>query len=330
MISVLVCLDMKEVLYSIVIPTHARALEVKRALESALATAPGVNCEVIVVEDQTEGAKLELKDYIENGSVKYFRRFDGKKGASRSRNLGVEMASGKYILFLDDDDRLVPGYIPSLISLFLEGKACWGFGNQIFEGVVHRRPSRLPSISGYIKNGVFRNKVAPLSSGFWIRRDVFLTIGGLCPSLIIDEDTDLCCRLAKEGFPPYYLNLDAVVLGRFDGLKRLTSSTKSEVRASCYYLTFVRNFQECKRIYGVSSFLALRAHRALLRAGDFKSARILRANHFHLFLRLVLFLHICKHSIDNVVASIGSAHGALFCSSENKDLIQGEDPRGKK
>jgi len=301
---------MKEILYSIVIPTHGRAREAKRALESALKAVPDVAFEVIVVEDQTEGAKLELKNYIENGVVKYFRRFDGKKGASRSRNLGVEMASGKYILFLDDDDRLLPGYISSLFPLFSEGKASWGFGNHVIEGVMHRRPSRLPSASGYIRNSKFRNKVAPLSSGFWIRRDVFLAVGGLCPSLVLDEDTDLCCRLLKEGFFPYYLNLDAVILARSDGLKRLTNSTTSEVHARCYYLTYVRNFQACKEICGASSFLALRAHRALLRAGDFKSARILRANQFGLFLSFVLYLHICKHFIENLAAKFANARGA--------------------
>jgi hypothetical protein len=48
----------------------------------------------------------------------------------------------------------------------------------------------------------------------------------------------------------------------------------------------------------------------LLRAGDFKSARILRANQFGLFLSFVLYLHICKHFIENLAAKFANARGA--------------------
>lgn len=99
--------------YSIIVPTHQRALLLKRTLTSIKAQSPAIKTEVIVISDvadaQTDEACLELlgKDDI------YIRR-NGPCGPSASRNLGLRIASGRYILFLDDDDTWHDGFLEKL------------------------------------------------------------------------------------------------------------------------------------------------------------------------------------------------------------------------
>ena len=90
---------------SVVIPTHRRGQLVVRAVESVLASSIKP-AEIIIVEDQSHDALISLEKYINSGSVKYFQKSDDSSGAASTRNYGVNNASQKYILFLDDDDTL--------------------------------------------------------------------------------------------------------------------------------------------------------------------------------------------------------------------------------
>lgn len=91
-------------LISIIIPTFNRKLLVKDAIDSVLIQKPQ-NYEVIVVDDgSTDGTAEFIKTL--NLPVKVIRVKNG--GASRARNIGIKKAKGKYILFLDSDDLLLP------------------------------------------------------------------------------------------------------------------------------------------------------------------------------------------------------------------------------
>jgi glycosyltransferase involved in cell wall biosynthesis len=97
---------------SIVVPTYRRPSTLERALAS-VAGATRADHEIIVVDDCPEGSGFEIA-----------RRFGARcvfkagqdRGHSASRNLGLGMASGVFVAFLDDDDFFNPGGLDALLD----------------------------------------------------------------------------------------------------------------------------------------------------------------------------------------------------------------------
>ena len=94
---------------SIVIPTYKRLPSLKKCLESVVGQATE-GMELIVVDDFSQDG---TKDYLLELAGRYpFVKpsFNPRNcGVNYSRNRGIELASKKFILFLDNDDELVPG-----------------------------------------------------------------------------------------------------------------------------------------------------------------------------------------------------------------------------
>lgn len=86
---------------SIIIPCYNKRRFVAETIESALSQT--VKCEVIVVDDgSTDGSLDVIRSY--GNSVRWF---SGKNlGGSAARNVGLSMATGSWIQFLDADDRI--------------------------------------------------------------------------------------------------------------------------------------------------------------------------------------------------------------------------------
>ena len=99
--------------YSIIVPTHQRALLLKRTLASIKAQSPAIRTEVIVIADVADTRTDEICQELLEASDIYVRR-NGPCGPSESRNLGMRLATGRYILFLDDDDAWHAGFLEAL------------------------------------------------------------------------------------------------------------------------------------------------------------------------------------------------------------------------
>ena len=114
--------EMKEIkitsipLISIVIPTYNRAWCIKRAIDSVL-TQTYQNFEIIVVDGgSTDNTKEKITD-IKDGRVKYYR-YNTRTTIGTNRNKGMELSNGKYILFLDSDDELLPTALEEVVNKF--------------------------------------------------------------------------------------------------------------------------------------------------------------------------------------------------------------------
>lgn len=89
---------------SVVIPTYNRGSLITEAVESALGqSVPRV--EVIVVDDGSNDDTLErLAPY--HGRITIVQT--NHRGAPHARNAGIKVARGRYVAFLDSDDRYLP------------------------------------------------------------------------------------------------------------------------------------------------------------------------------------------------------------------------------
>lgn len=88
-------------LISVVIPTYYRNSALIDALKS-VKEQEYENVEIIVVDDSGE---RHASSVVKNEGVKYIA-FDENKGAQAARMEGINLASGKFVQLLDDDDQL--------------------------------------------------------------------------------------------------------------------------------------------------------------------------------------------------------------------------------
>jgi glycosyltransferase involved in cell wall biosynthesis len=102
---------MKTEKVSIVIPCYNQAEYVSDAIESAI-NQTYEDIEVIVVNDgSTDNSREIIRKY--HGIILIDQE---NKGLSAARNVGIAEASGKYIVTLDADDKIVPSYIEKTIG----------------------------------------------------------------------------------------------------------------------------------------------------------------------------------------------------------------------
>lgn len=95
-------------LISIIIPSYNRENLISETLDSILAQTY-TNWECIIIDDRsTDGTNAIIEGYSnsDNRFVTVSKPLELKQGASVSKNLGLLMARGEYIQFLDSDDIL--------------------------------------------------------------------------------------------------------------------------------------------------------------------------------------------------------------------------------
>jgi glycosyltransferase involved in cell wall biosynthesis len=97
---------------SIIIPTYKRPEKLDRAL-SSIGNAFSESHEIIVVDDCPEGSGFEVAKLF---AARYFSKAGLQRGLSYSRNIGLSLARGRYVTFIDDDDYFSPGGLDHLLA----------------------------------------------------------------------------------------------------------------------------------------------------------------------------------------------------------------------
>ena len=105
-------------LISFVMPAYNRAFCIERSINSFLRQAAG-DTELIVVDDgSSDGTEaLVAKTYateIAQGRIRFVRT--ANNGVCKARNVGLSMARGEWIAYLDSDNEIVPDFIETVKS----------------------------------------------------------------------------------------------------------------------------------------------------------------------------------------------------------------------
>jgi glycosyltransferase involved in cell wall biosynthesis len=110
---------MDKSLVSIIIPTFNRAHLIIQTLES-VKNQSYTNWECLIIDDNSTDKSIEvINDFIKEDlrfSV-YIKQKKEKKGASTSRNIGINNSKGSYIQFLDSDDLLSQNKLEAQLEL---------------------------------------------------------------------------------------------------------------------------------------------------------------------------------------------------------------------
>ena len=203
---------------SIVIPCYNRAWILEEAIRSVF-DQHFQDFELIVVDDGSTDDTAELLAAYPR--IRTTRQ--DHAGVSSARNLGISLARGTYIAFLDSDDLWLPEKLSAQVAFFqkrpdvliCQTEEIWlRNGARVNPKRRHAKPSGM-----IFEDSTKLCLVSP--SAVMIRRDLFETIGGYDESLPACEDYDLWLRTTCR-FPVYLLPTPLVIKrgGHGDQLSR--------------------------------------------------------------------------------------------------------------
>lgn len=109
---------------SVVIPAYNAETFIEHTLQSLLKQNTG-RMEIIVVDDgSSDGTGETVRRLIDEGGYPNLRLHAQQNGGvSSARNTGLQQAKGTYVFFLDADDYVADGFVPSLLKLMDETRA---------------------------------------------------------------------------------------------------------------------------------------------------------------------------------------------------------------
>jgi glycosyltransferase involved in cell wall biosynthesis len=181
---------------AVIIPTFNHARFLGEALASVVAQTRPAD-EVIVVDDGSSdhpGAVV-----AKFPGVRIIRQEN--RGLSAARNTGLRSTRASYVIFLDADDRLLPGAIKVNLRHAGKHKDCafvYGGFYQIFENTRMRGPD---CYIGVQDNGYFellRFNIVGMVAAALFRRQCVIEVGGFDESVEKSEDYDIYLRLAQR------------------------------------------------------------------------------------------------------------------------------------
>ncbi len=190
--------------FSLIIPVYNRPQEVDELLQS-LTQQTFKEFEVIIVED---GSTLTCQKVVEKyeEQIKIFYFFKPNSGPGASRNYGAEYANGDYLIILDSDCIIPPGYLTEVYRE-LCNNPCDAFGgpDRAHESFTQMQKAINYGMTSFFTTGGIRggkkklDKFYPRSFNMGIGRDTFSKLTGFS-NMRFGEDIDFSIRLYNEGY----------------------------------------------------------------------------------------------------------------------------------
>lgn len=98
---------------SVIVPVYNTVNYVRYCVESILSQTMK-DFELILVDDGSSDGSEKICDEYSKNNLNVISLHQKNKGVSAARNLGIEMASGDYIVFVDSDDWVESDYLEIL------------------------------------------------------------------------------------------------------------------------------------------------------------------------------------------------------------------------
>lgn len=101
------------VLLSIIVPIYNVEKYLEECLDSLLLGMQD-KCEIILVDDGSKDSSSDICEKYAKNDARIRVNHKENGGLSSARNVGLSMATGKYITFVDSDDKVFPESIPDI------------------------------------------------------------------------------------------------------------------------------------------------------------------------------------------------------------------------
>ena len=228
---------------------------------------------IFVIDNSSDGSQALLEEFRKSYPDKKIEihRNQTNLGPAKSRNIGVELAEGEIILFLDDDCRPNPHWyrdfsaawnsaasqiqgiggfvVPTEIETF-NGQYCSAFQPIRPWPLVPEKISFFQKIKNYYQtpNPVTYGVTYLAGANMSFRRKAFINIGGFSPSLRIAEDVTICHGL-REAYGDNCLSVIEELLMPHEFTKSFPNTVR---RSFTYGLGSGKNFWDRKGAFSLN------------------------------------------------------------------------------
>lgn len=225
-------------LLSVIVPVYNTRPYLRECFDSLL-NQNYSNIEIVVVDDGSTDGSAEFCDEYANRESRIKVYHQQNSGVSSARNLGIEMSHGRYIGFMDSDDRILSDiYTETIMALEVSGAglsvSSYTFWYTDEDG---REENFTHSLQGVVgRNEAVCEMLLPKSYRSYLYNKIFLgdilrsdTNLRLNTNLKMMEDMDFVAR--------YTVNVDKVVFSpQSYYLYRMRSDSASHVLRICEHI----------------------------------------------------------------------------------------------
>ena len=189
---------MSDALISVIVPCYNHG----RFLGEALASIgqPAVRTEIVVVDDGSTDSTPEVTATFETANQ--FRCIRQQNaGLAAARNRGLRESRGRYLIFLDADDRLAPGAVDLAVSKLEEHPECaFVFGRaQMMDGAGRLQPTpEQPRIVRDHYRELLRRNYIWMPAMVIFRREPLERIGGFNGHVNAAADYEIYLHLSRH------------------------------------------------------------------------------------------------------------------------------------
>ena len=217
-------------LISVIIPTYNRGFILEETINSVLNQTYQFY-ELIIVDDASTDNTENIVKEIKDNRIKYIKLDVNSKG-TKPRNIGINLSKGKYIAFLDSDDKWLPEKLEKQLN-FIESSKGKNVDVICFTGLIikdqfkeiyqNNRHYNNENIMEYILVG--RNEV---------QTSTYMVSSSIAKNILFDEtlkkhqDWDFFLRLNKNNTTVLCLTECLTVWNVNDNNNRITNSYKNE------------------------------------------------------------------------------------------------------
>ena len=177
---------------SVVIPCYNRAATIGRAISSALSQSVCPH-EILVIDDGSTDDSIRVAKSIDP-SVRVIAKANG--GAASARNLGISLAVGEWIAFLDSDDE----WHPNKLELQIAAASQFPMAQLIFCDTIVRSEHEIVIPSRFGLGGLYGSEIARNGDFYLYDRTLFARM--LTQSRVISSAVMVRRRLPELMFPP--------------------------------------------------------------------------------------------------------------------------------
>jgi GT2 family glycosyltransferase/glycosyltransferase involved in cell wall biosynthesis len=213
---------------SVIIPTYGQTQFTLRCLASIQTHPPVVLIEVIVVDDAFPGTETDCLSRVPG--IRLLRN-EVNLGFIRTCNAAARTARGAFVLFLNNDTQVLPGWLDRMVEVFAARPDAGIVGSKLIgeDGMLREAGAILWQDGSAWNYGLGGDPDAPefnymreadycSGASLLVRRTVFLGMGGFDEKYVpaYCEDSDLSFRLREMGLKTYYQPRSEVI--HFEGI----------------------------------------------------------------------------------------------------------------
>ncbi|PSB11201.1 hypothetical protein C7B62_06525 [Pleurocapsa sp. CCALA 161] len=224
-------------LVSVIIPVYNSAKYIQKAIDSVLNQTYG-NYEIIVVDD---GSTDETRQKLELYGDKILYIFQNNQGSAAARNLGIKLAQGDLVAFLDSDDFWsMPAKLEKQVACFQKNPDLGGIntGWKIVDGEgKHIKTVQPWHKAPQLDLETWLKKKCVRTSAMMFRRPWLEKVGGFDTELRQSHDVDLILRLSLAGCKTEWLKEETVCYRQHDG-----NTTKDSLKQAKYVQAVLDKF----------------------------------------------------------------------------------------